>query len=89
MRIRIEIRRDENDPGKDLEIASSLRRDLWVHSPIEIDVDDPSVATRRTPDTGTAYFEFETEYPDEVTRIVREYAYTNFVNVVQPQTSDT
>lgn len=93
MHIRIKIRKQQNDPSKDLEIASSLRRDLWVHSPIEIDVDDPSVATHRDPADGRACFEFETAYPEEVDRIVRQYAYTEHVDIerrqVNAETSST
>jgi hypothetical protein len=83
MQFRIKIKKNENDPSVDLEIASSLRRDLWAHSPIEIDVDDPKVATKRNANR-VAYFEFSTEYPDEVDRVVREYGYANFVDVERP-----
>jgi len=83
MRIRIRIHRDDNNnPGRDLEVAGSLRRDLWAHSPVEIDPDDPDCATRRATDR-TAYFEFDTEYPDEVDRIVSDLAYDKLVEVVR------
>ena len=80
MRLRIIVNKNE-DPARDLEIAADFRRDLWAHSPVEYDLDDPSVKTRRTVDTHTAYFEFDTEFPDEVARIVREYNYTERLRV--------
>lgn len=82
MRVRIEVLRNADDPTKDLEIAASLRRDLWVYSPIEIDPEDPGVATKRTTDTRTAYFEFETEFPEEVERVIHEHGYVDQVIVV-------
>jgi hypothetical protein len=81
MRIRIEVHRHD-DPTRDLEIAGSLRRDLWAHSPVEFDPDDPAVATKRDAETGRAYFEFDTEFPDEVDRVIDRFAYTNHVTVV-------
>ena len=80
MRIRICINKHD-DLIKDLEVAGRLRRDLWAHSPVEIDPDDPATRTRRSRES-EAYFEFETEFADEVRRVVSEHGYTDRVRVL-------
>ena len=61
-RIRLTIRHNPNDPADDLRYAARVRRDLWAHSPVEIDPDSRVHGTHR--DAGrNAYFEFATEMP--------------------------
>ena len=81
MKMRILIKKNEADPSKDLAIASSLRRDLYAYSPVEIDPDNPEFKTYRYKDNRQAFFEFETEYPQEVRRVIREHNYENLVEV--------
>jgi DNA-directed RNA polymerase subunit RPC12/RpoP len=70
------------DRANDLRIAADLRRDLWAHSPVEVDPDNPLHGTHRDAD-GRAYIEFSTRYPDEVRRILREHGYENRVRLVE------
>lgn len=79
-RFRIVIQKNEADPSLDLEIAASLRRDLWVHSPVEFDPLDGEVKTKRALDRA-AYLEFETEFPEEVERVIREFGYDKLVRI--------
>ena len=81
MRIRVVVRKHDDDPAKDLEVAGRLRFDLWAHSPVEVDPDDPSCATRRNSD-GEAFFEFDTDVPDEVRRVVRDYGHAEAVRLL-------
>jgi hypothetical protein len=46
MRIRITTR-PTGDRTNDLRVASSVRRDLWAPSPVEIDPDNPLHGTHR------------------------------------------
>ncbi len=62
------------DRAGELRTASRLRQDLWAHSPVVVDPDHPLHGTHRDKD-GRAYFEFATEHPDEVTRVVAQYGY--------------
>lgn len=71
-KIRITVRHNPDDPADDLRLAAKARRDLWSHSEVEIDPDSPKHGTRRDADRN-AYFEFTTNYPDEVQRVLREF----------------
>jgi hypothetical protein len=62
----------------ELRTAANLRRDLWAHSPVEVDPDHPLHGTHRD-EHGHAYFEFATEFPDEVRRLIEEHDYSNKV----------
>jgi hypothetical protein len=72
--IRLTICHNPQDPAEDLKLAARVRRDLWAHSPVEIDPDNPSCQTRRDINRNT-YFDFATEFPDEVRRILRDYGH--------------
>ena len=75
MRLRITVK-PTGDRTKDLRVAANVRRDLWAHSPVEVDPDNPLHGTHRD-EQERAYFEFSTRYPDEVNRVLREYGYTD------------
>jgi hypothetical protein len=73
-RVRVTVNHNAADPADDLRCAARLRRDLWAHSPVEIDPDSPTHGTHR--DSGrNAYFEFATDLLPEVERILKEYGY--------------
>jgi len=85
-RIRLTIRQNPTDPADDLRYAARLRRDLWAHSPVEIDPDSPVHGTHRDL-SGNAYFEIVTNYQDEVRRILHEREYESRVSLsVEPGT---
>jgi hypothetical protein len=48
-RITIRVPPDHARPGRELEVAARIRRDLYAHGPIELDPDDPRFSTRRVP----------------------------------------
>lgn len=74
-RVRVTVRHNPDDPADDLQYASRLRRDLWAHSPVEIDPDNPRHGTRRDEEEN-AYFEFATDRFPEVERVLKEYGHT-------------
>jgi hypothetical protein len=74
-KVKITIAHNSTDPADDLRVAALVRRDLWAHSPVEVDPDSPVHGTHRDPDRN-AYFEFATDFPDEVQGVLREYHYT-------------
>src|SRR5437763_9414267 len=78
MRMRITVVKTASRTD-DVRVASDVRRDLWAHSPVEVDPDHPLHGTHRDKD-GRAYFEFATTLPQEVRRIV-ERDYSNSVEV--------
>src|SRR5687767_6276313 len=55
LRIRLTVRHNADDPTDDLKQTAKLRRDLWAHSPVEVDPDNPAYQTRRDSDRN-AYF---------------------------------
>lgn len=67
-----------SDPPKELRRLAILRRDLYGHSPVEIDPDNPAHRTQRDHDR-RAYFEFSTDFVDEVRRVLREYGHEQHV----------
>ena len=73
-RVRVTVRHNPNDPADDLRWTARVRRDLWAHSPVEIDPDSPAHATHRDA-AWNAYFEFATDQLPEVERVLREYGY--------------
>jgi len=79
-RIRLTVRHNPEDPADDLKQIGRLRRDLGAHSAVEVDPDNPFCQTRRD-EARNAYFEFPTEFPDEVDRVLREYGYNGRVRV--------
>ena len=77
--------RSTGDRAGELQTAAKLRRDLWAHSPVEVDPDHPLYGTHR--DTGgRAYFEFATEMPEEVRRVVRDYKYDEAIELTETPT---
>jgi hypothetical protein len=75
-KIRITINHNQSDPTDDLRIAASIRRDLWAHSPVEVDPDGRVHGTHRDA-ASNAYFEFVTNYPEEASRVLNEYGYSD------------
>ena len=75
-RVRVIVRQNPDDPADDLRWAARLRRDLWAHSPVEIDPDSPAHGTHRDADRN-AYFEFATDRLPEVQRVLREFGYAD------------
>src|SRR5947209_5711493 len=73
-RIRLTVRHNPRDPADDLKQIAMLRHDLWAHSPVEVDPEKPFSQTRRD-DARNAYFEFATEFPDEVRRVLHQYGH--------------
>ena len=72
-RVRVTVS-DGEDRVEQLRIAGAIRRDLWSHSPVEIDPDSPLHGTHRD-GSGHAYFEFSTRFLDEVERVFRKYGH--------------
>lgn len=81
VRMRATVKATDDRAGE-LRTASGLRRDLWAHSPVEIDPDHPLNGIHRDGD-GRAYFEFATEFPKEVCRVIQDYHYTDRVELTE------
>lgn len=79
-RIRLTIRHNPNDPADDLRYAARVRTDLWAHSTVEIDPDSRVQGTHRDAERN-AYFEFQTDLPDEVHRVLDEYNHRDRVMI--------
>jgi hypothetical protein len=79
-RVRLTVAHNPQDPADDLKQVARLRRDLWAHSPVEVDPANPFCQTRRDDDRN-AYFEFATEFADEVRRVLRQYGYEGRVTM--------
>ena len=59
---------------KNADLAARVRRDLWAHSPVEIDPDSPRHGTHRD-EQKNAFFEFATDRFQEVQRVLHEFKY--------------
>jgi len=79
-RVRIIVSHNPHDPADDLRRAARVRRDLWAHSPVEIDPDGAAHGTHRDADRN-AYFEFTTDRYLEVQRVLREYGHSDRAKV--------
>jgi hypothetical protein len=79
-RIRLTVPSKPKDPADDLRQIAKLRRDLWAHSPVEVDSDNPAYQTRRDA-AGNAYFEFATEFSSEVRRVLNQFGYADCVTM--------
>jgi hypothetical protein len=79
-RVRVIVRHKPDDPADDLRWAARVRRDLWAHSPVEIDPDSPVHGTHRDA-SRNAYFEFATDRLSEVHRVLQEYGYADRVTL--------
>src|SRR5438034_2084514 len=85
MRVRMRVTvQPTGDRVGELQTAANLRPDLWAHSPVEVDPDHPLQGTHRD-DAGRAYFEFATDFPDEVRRVMEQYHYTDQVELTETQ----
>jgi hypothetical protein len=82
MRLTVKAKKDR---ASELRTAADVRRDLWAHSPVEVDPDHPLHGTHRDQD-GRVYFEFATELPDEVRRVIEKYQYTDNVELTETST---
>lgn len=81
--MRVRMRITVTKPGSrtdDLRIAANLRRTIWAHSPVEIDLKNPLHGTH-CDRNGRAYFEFATEYPDKVRQVVDQQGYADQVEL--------
>jgi hypothetical protein len=81
VRMRVTIKA-QNNRGCELKTAADVRRELWAHSPVEVDRDHPLRGTHRDED-GRAYFEFATEFPREVRRVIDAYNYSDKVDLTE------
>jgi hypothetical protein len=81
MRLRITVKPTGNRTDE-LRVAAAVRRDLWAHSPVEVDPDNPLHGTHRDRDR-RAYFEFSTRFRGEVDRVLREYHHAERVLVTE------
>ena len=79
-RIRVTVRHNPEDSTDDLRWAARLRRDLWAHSPVEIDPDSPRHSTHRDADRN-AFFEFATDRLPEVQRVLLAFGYSDRAQV--------
>ncbi len=79
-RVKLTIRHNPEDPSDDLRYAARVRRDLWAHSPVEIDPDSKVHGTHRDANRN-AYFEFRTEYINEVKRLISDYGHSDRVTI--------
>jgi hypothetical protein len=79
-RVRVTVQHNPEDPADDLRRAARVRRDLWAHSPVEIDPDSPFHGTRRDVDRN-AYFEFATDRLPEVQRVLREFGHIDRASI--------
>ncbi len=79
-RIRLTIRHAPDDPTDDLRQIARLRHDLWAHSPVEVDPEDSASQTRRDHERN-AYFEFATQFPGEVRRVLHQYGFDGRVTM--------
>src|SRR5437016_3220855 len=75
-RVRVTVKHNPADPADDLRWAARVRRDLWAHSPVEIDPDSPRHGTHRDEEKN-AYFEFATDRFEEVRRVLQAYGYAD------------
>lgn len=72
------------DPKTEARIAADLRVDLWAKSKVEIDSDDPQFNSKCDLNSNQRYFEFETDFPEEVARVIETFGYSNKVQLILP-----
>lgn len=68
------------DPTEELRRLSIFRRDLYAHSPVEIDPDSLAYQARRD-EQNRAYFEFSTDYVNEVREVQQNHDHGNWVAI--------
>src|SRR5438874_5926650 len=81
VRMRATVKKTD-DRSAELRTAANLRRDLWAHSPVGADPNHPLHGTHRD-EGGRAYFEFATEFPSAVRRVIEQYHYTDQVELTE------
>ena len=81
VRMRVTIN-PQSDRTTELRTAADVRRDLWTHSSVEVDPNHPLHGYHRDMD-GRAYFEFSTELPREVLRVIQEHKYSDKVELTE------
>ncbi len=79
-RVRVVVTHNPQDPADDLRWAARVRRDLYTHSPVEIDPDSPAHGTHRDADRN-AYFEFATNLLPEIQRVLRDFGHADRARV--------
>src|SRR5205823_6918982 len=79
-RVRVTVRHNPEDPSDDLRLAARVRRDLWAHSPVEIDPDSAAHGTHRDSERN-AYFEFATDRLRDVERVLQEQGHADRATV--------
>jgi hypothetical protein len=75
------------DPAEELRYAAMVRRNLWAHSPVDVDPDEPRYATHRD-EQRRAYFELTTDMVQEVRRVIREYGHADRVALTEASTEE-
>jgi hypothetical protein len=68
------------DSTEELRRLAILRRDLYAHSPVEIDPDNPAHRTQRD-EQHRPYFEFSTDFVEEVRRVLHDYGHAAHVTM--------
>jgi hypothetical protein len=69
---------NSKDLTEGLMYAARVRRDLWAHSPVDVDPDDPRYGTHRDSEK-RPYFELITDKYDEVKRVLAEHGHSDRV----------
>ncbi|HEV3004232.1 MAG TPA: hypothetical protein VGX78_07205, partial [Pirellulales bacterium] len=83
-RVRVTVKHNPDDPADDLRWAARVRRDLWAHSPVEIDPDSPRHGTHRD-ERKNAFFDFATDRLKEVQRVLQEYGHAGRAEAIVVQ----
>jgi DNA-directed RNA polymerase subunit RPC12/RpoP len=81
LRMRVTIKTTGNQVDA-LRTAADLRRELWLHCPVQVDPDHPLNGTHRDK-AGQAYFEFATAAPGEVRRVIEQGPYAARVELAE------
>lgn len=81
VRMRVTVN-PQNDRAIELRTAADVRRDLWSQLPVEVDPNHPLHGTHRDKD-GRAYFEFATELPREIRRVIEEHEYRDKIELTE------
>jgi hypothetical protein len=83
-RVRVTVKHNPVDPADDLRWAARVRRDLWAHSPVEIDPDSPRHGTHRD-EQRNAFFEFATDRFPDVRRVLEKFGHAERVQATVVQ----
>lgn len=80
-RLRLTIR-NSGDRGEELRYAARIRQAIWASARVEIDPENPLHGTHWD-EQGRPYFEFVTNFPDEVWKVLREHDTDGRVEVTE------